>query len=77
MEILGAAALVAGFLLRGSSSPPRRWLAGIGLLALVVAGLLLWTAHRGGQIRHPEIRGEAAAQPPVRAEEAEEERERH
>lgn len=36
---------------------------GWGLLgvALVVAGLQAWTANRGGLIRHPEIRQEAAS----------------
>jgi hypothetical protein len=28
------------------------------MLALVSAGLLFWTASLGGQVHHPEIRGE-------------------
>jgi hypothetical protein len=33
--------------------------------ALLVTGLMAYTANLGGQIRHPEIRGEALAGPNV------------
>ena len=37
--------------------PPGRWLRrSILILVLVVTYLLAWSAHLGGQIRHPEIR---------------------
>lgn len=60
MEILGAAALAA-LLLRRRFGSVRAWVGGVALLTLVVAGLFVWTAHRGGLIRHPELRGSDAA----------------
>jgi len=69
MAILGLAAAVA--LVRGrrestakSSAYPRVVL----LLALVVGGLMMWTANLGGQIRHSEIRSGTAAIPSATAE---------
>jgi hypothetical protein len=40
---------------------PAGWLAGVLCLALVCSALLAWTAHLGGAIRHPEIRGGSSA----------------
>jgi uncharacterized membrane protein len=57
MEVLGVVALAGLWLRRGAE---RAWLGGLGLLTFVVAGLMVWTAHRGGQIRHPELRGAEA-----------------
>lgn len=60
MEILGVVALAA-LLLRRSDARFRGWIGGVGALTVLVAALMVWTAHRGGQIRHPEIRGSDAA----------------
>lgn len=52
-----------------------RWFSGATLaLALVVGGVLAWTADLGGQINHPEIRPEATSfAPATDAEEADQE----
>lgn len=55
MEILGAAALAA-LLWRRRLGTLRAWVGGVVLATAVVAGILVWTAHRGGLIRHPELR---------------------
>lgn len=53
--VLGAAAAWALWRRRGS--PLRRGaVIGIWVLALVVSGITAWTAERGGEIHHPEIR---------------------
>jgi len=69
MAVAGLAAAVA--LVRGrrqvtpgASTYP--WV--VLLLAVGVAGLMLWTANLGGQIRHSEIRSTSAAAPSVAAE---------
>jgi uncharacterized membrane protein len=57
MSLLGIAALI-GLLRR----QPRQWYPKAVLLgALLVAGLMAWTANLGGQIRHTEIRTSAQA----------------
>lgn len=67
METLGAAALAA-FLVRRRIGTIRAWIGGVALLAVVVAGLFVWTAHRGGLIRHPELRGADAPAAQLEAE---------
>ncbi len=60
----GAAGLIAlGALVigRGPAPAPAWILATTFVVALVAAGLMLWTANLGGRISHPEIRGPAAA----------------
>ena len=55
--ILGAVGLAGLFLYRRDKSIPS-WFASSTLIgALVVCGLMAWTANLGGQIRHTEIRG--------------------
>lgn len=67
METLGAAGLAA-FLVRRRIGTTRAWVGGAALLAVVVAGLFVWTAHRGGLIRHPELRGADAPAAELEAE---------
>ena len=56
--VLGAVSLMGLWLSRRSLP---RWLSGATLvLALVVSGIMAWTANLGGQINHPEIRSDAA-----------------
>lgn len=67
VEILGAAALAA-LLWRRRLGTLRAWVGGVALLAAVVAGIFAWTAHRGGLIRHPELRGADAPAAELEAE---------
>jgi hypothetical protein len=55
---LGAGALASLIVFRKRTTLPAWNLLLLALLALVSAGLLFWTASLGGQVRHPEIRGE-------------------
>ncbi len=59
--VLGLASLAGLILLRGGKPVPG-WF-GIPLIsaALVVSGLMAWTANLGGQVRHTEIRAGAVA----------------
>lgn len=59
--VLGVGAISA-LLQYAQEERPARWLR-LGLLAGVVvcAGVLAYTAHQGGMIRHPEARGESRA----------------
>ena len=60
LELLGLATLVALVRSRGRAVPRR--FAGILLVAAVaLSGLLAWTAHLGGGIRHPELGAGVAA----------------
>ena len=67
METLGAGALAA-FLGRRRVGTIRGWVGGVAVLTAIVAGLFVWTAHRGGLIRHPELRGSDAAAAELEAE---------
>ncbi len=62
MEIAGGLALL-GLLVTARAVQVPRWIvAGMLVVTAVTVGLMAWTANRGGQIRHPEIRtGQAAA----------------
>jgi uncharacterized membrane protein len=64
--LAGAVALVRGRreVTAGSSTYSRVVL----LLAVVVGGLMMWTANLGGQIGHPEIRAIGPAAAPMTAE---------
>jgi uncharacterized membrane protein len=54
---LGLFAVVGLVAFRGQR-PVAKWFAVTALLgALVVSGLMAWTANLGGQVHHPEIRG--------------------
>jgi hypothetical protein len=55
--LIALGALVIG---RGPAPAPGWILATTFVVALVAAGLMLWTANLGGRISHPEIRGPSA-----------------
>ena len=56
IEVLGLVALAGLLLSRGSSRISDRWITAALVVAMVATGLLVWTSHLGGQIRHPERR---------------------
>jgi hypothetical protein len=60
--VLGAVAIAALLVSRKRQAIPTGWLAAVLGLALVCSAILARTAHLGGAIRHPEIRG-GPAQP--------------
>ncbi len=60
--IVGLVAIAALVVSRRRPAVPRAWLAAVLLLALWCSAVLARTAHLGGLIRHPEIRG-GASQP--------------
>jgi uncharacterized membrane protein len=60
MVVLGLVALVGLIRFRGPRIVPAWYGRGVLLLALLVGGVMTWTANLGGQIRHSEIRGETA-----------------
>lgn len=55
--LLGVFAFI--LLMRRNTSP--RVTAALLTVAVIVCGLMAWTAHRGGMIRHAELRGEIGA----------------
>lgn len=61
--LLGLVSSAALFLSRGGRLLPKWAIASVLALALASSALLLRTANRGGEIRHPEIR--PGFQPPV------------
>jgi hypothetical protein len=61
LEAAGAVALLGLALTLRARQVPAWILLATLLVAVVAAGLLGWTANLGGQIRHPEIRADAAA----------------
>ena len=52
-------ALAGLVLFRGPRPVPGWFAAGVVVVSAASAGLLLWTANLGGQVRHDEIRGAA------------------
>ncbi|MBI4482961.1 MAG: hypothetical protein HY652_08740 [Acidobacteria bacterium] len=58
VEILGVIALGGLFLFRGSNGIPNWFVTASLILSVAVGGLMVRTAHLGGQIRHTEIRAE-------------------
>lgn len=56
LVILGVAALAGLVLFRRGKSIPCWFAIAVSALALLVGGLMAWTANLGGQIRHSEIR---------------------
>ena len=56
LGVLGAFSLVALWLFRDGRPIPAAWIWALLLLAVIVQGLMAWTASLGGQIRHTEIR---------------------
>lgn len=61
MAVLGLAALLGLVGFRGPRVAPAWYGPGMLLLALVMGGVMLWTANLGGQIRHSEIRAAQSA----------------
>jgi uncharacterized membrane protein len=57
IEILGVLSLVGWLAFRRSKAIPSGFVAAVFILSLVVAGLMVWTGHLGGMIRHTETRG--------------------
>ncbi|MGH9679410.1 MAG: hypothetical protein ACRD4Y_05635 [Candidatus Acidiferrales bacterium] len=55
MEVLGAVSLAVLVKFWRLAAVPKRLMKAVLLLALVVVGLMIWTAGLGGRIRHPEI----------------------
>ena len=64
MFLLGLVAAGGLFAARGGRPLPRRAVLASLVLALVTFLLMARTANLGGQLRHPEIRGEAEASSP-------------
>jgi len=64
--ILAGIVALQGLLRTAADDGLSPWLVrGLAVLLIVVAGLMAWTAHLGGGIRHPEARGKSS---PVAAE---------
>jgi hypothetical protein len=61
--VLGALSCFKLFFYRKRETPRSIAIATL-VLALVVTGMMAWTAHLGGKIHHGEIRGEAAVTSP-------------
>jgi hypothetical protein len=61
MGVLGLVALVGLIRFRAPWIAPAWYGPGVLLLALLVGGLMAWTANLGGQIRHSEIRPDRGA----------------
>ncbi len=58
--ILAGIVALQGLLRTAADDGPSPWLGrGLAALLIVVAGLMAWTAHLGGGIRHPEARSES------------------
>lgn len=58
---LTAIAALGAFVFAGRRADPPAWApAALGAAALVTFGAMAWTGSAGGQIRHSEIRGQAA-----------------
>jgi hypothetical protein len=55
--VLGLVAVGVLLVFRRQEAIATGWLAGVLCLALVCSAMLARTAHLGGEIRHPEIRG--------------------
>jgi glucan phosphoethanolaminetransferase (alkaline phosphatase superfamily) len=61
MVILGLVALVGLIRFRAARIAPAWYGRGVLLLALLMGGVMVWTANLGGQIRHSEIRAGGGA----------------
>jgi hypothetical protein len=61
MGVLGLVALVGLIRFRAPWIAPAWYGPGVLLLALLMGGLMAWTANLGGQIRHSEIRPDRGA----------------
>lgn len=61
MGVLGLVALVGLIRFRPPRIEPAWYGRGVLLLALLMGGVIVWTANLGGQIRHSEIRANGGA----------------
>ena len=61
MGVLGLVALVGLIRFKAPRTAPAWYGRGVLLLALLMGGLMGWTANLGGEIRHPEIRAGGSA----------------
>lgn len=60
--VLAGIVALQGLLRSSAGDGPSPWLVrGLAILLLVVAGLMAWTAHLGGGIRHPEARTQSTS----------------
>lgn len=60
--ILAGIVALQALLRTAADEGPSPWLVrGLAALLIVVAVLMAWTAHLGGGIRHPEVRGESSS----------------
>lgn len=58
VALLAGAVAIQALLQFAQEEPPVRWLrAAILAAAIAACYLMAWSAHLGGQIRHPEVRG--------------------
>ena len=58
VTLVAGALAIQALLQFAQEEPPARWLRHLILAgALVACYLMAWSAHLGGQIRHPEVRG--------------------
>lgn len=58
VALVAGAVAIQALLQFAQEEPPARWLRTVILLgALAACYLMAWSAHLGGQIRHPEVRG--------------------
>lgn len=64
MLVLGAVALGGWMRFRVAEQWPRSYSALVLVIALAAGGMIGWTARLGAQIRHPEIRSQAAVEAP-------------
>jgi hypothetical protein len=60
--VLGGLSAAAFWLFRKGAAVPRGFALGVLAVALLSSGLLAWTAHLGGQIRHTEIRADSTGE---------------
>lgn len=62
---LGLLGLIGLFILRRTPVLPTWLLSTTTVVLIITAGILVWTANLGGQIRHTEIRAGASSQVPA------------
>jgi len=67
LDVLGLAALF-GWLRYRRSDVGRGFATTLMIATFALSGLMAWTAHLGGQIRHPELSGAQTAQAPAEEE---------
>jgi hypothetical protein len=63
MLVVGGLSGSAFWLFRRGSAVPNGFVMGVMAAAILSCGLMAWTAHLGGQVRHTEIRPSSTGQP--------------